>query len=59
MATVDATVKVSCEEPPAVMGFVPNPTVTPVGKPEAERVMELAYPPKMELETVDVPVAPC
>ncbi len=39
MATVDPTVKVSCEEPPGVMGLVPYATVTPVGRPEAASVM--------------------
>ena len=59
MATVDPTVKVSCADPPGEIVVGLGATVTPVGNPEATRVMESAYPPKIELETVEFPDEPC
>jgi len=60
VVVVAATVKVTRElpEPGAAMGFVPKPTVTPVGWPDADKVTAASKPPETEVVTVDVPLLP-
>jgi len=60
VVVVDATVKVATElpEPGAAMGFVPKPTVTPVGWPVALNVMAESNPPETLVVIVDVPLLP-
>ena len=57
---VEATVMVMSEvpEPGAAMGFVPKPTVTPVGWPVALNEMAESNPPETLVVIVDVPLLP-
>jgi hypothetical protein len=50
---------VEVPEPGAGTGFVLNATVTPLGCPEALRVMALSKPPETVVVIVDVPLLPC
>ena len=58
-AALEATVKVMAEDPLSAMGFVPKPTVTPVGLPLADKVMEELNPPLGVLVMVDCPELLC
>ena len=60
VVVVEATVMVMSEvpEPGAAMGFVPKPTVTPVGWPEAVNVMAESKPPETLVVIVEVPLLP-
>src|SRR5271167_4771383 len=58
---LDPTVMVMVElpDPGAGMELGLKLTVVPVGRPEAERLMELLKPPLMAVVMVDVPWFPC
>jgi hypothetical protein len=60
-AAVDAAVNVKVEvpEPGAEMDALLKAAVTPVGKPEALRVMAELKPPDTAVVMVLVPLAPC
>jgi len=46
-------------EPGAGIGVVPKVTVTPVGWPEADKLIAESNPPKTLVVIVDVPLLPC
>ena len=55
-----ATVIVMTElpEPGAAIGLVPKPTVTPLGWPDADKVIAALKPPETAVVIVDVPLLP-
>ena len=61
VAVVEATVNVATEvpDPGAAMGLVPKPTVTPLGWPDADKVMAALKPPETAVVIVEVPELPC
>jgi hypothetical protein len=60
VAVVEATVKFKVElpEPGAGMGLVPNAAVTPVGMPDADKVIAELKPFRAAVVIVDVPLLP-
>lgn len=54
----DATVNVAVELPEPVTGFVPNPTVTPLGWPDADSVTADVNPLTAPIEIDDDPLLP-
>ena len=60
VAMVEATVKVRSElpEPGARMGLVPKPADTPVGRPDADKVIAALKPLTRVVVIVDVPLLP-
>jgi len=61
VAVVEATVKVRREppEPGAGMGLVPKLAVTPVGMPDADKVIAASKPFMAVVVIVEVPWLPC
>lgn len=59
VAAVALATKVIVVFPEGPKGFVPYCTVTPEGRPETDKVIVLAYPPKGVLVTVEAPLVPC
>jgi hypothetical protein len=59
VAVVEATVIVMVEVPAPVIELGLKPTVTPVGWPDAVKVMAESNPPVTVLVMVEVPLLPC
>ena len=59
VVVLEATVKVRVELPAPVMDVGLKPAVTPVGRPDAVKVIAEPKPFTMVLVIVDVPLLPC